>query len=39
MLEPVYPEVVDNDHRRLSDIVRERMQRELDDIRGTARAD
>jgi 1-acyl-sn-glycerol-3-phosphate acyltransferase len=34
LLEPVHPTAADGDHRRLSDMVRERMQRELDEIRG-----
>src|SRR5262249_34044432 len=36
VLEPVSPGEVDNDHRRLLDVVRTRMQRELHAIRGTA---
>lgn len=37
LLDPVYPDSAGDDHRRLSDMVRTRMQRELDEIRGTAR--
>ncbi len=36
VLDPVHPESVDNDHKRLLEIVRSNMQRELHAIRGTA---
>jgi 1-acyl-sn-glycerol-3-phosphate acyltransferase len=38
ILDPVYPDAAGREHRRMSDMVRDRMQRELDEIRGTARA-
>jgi 1-acyl-sn-glycerol-3-phosphate acyltransferase len=34
VLDPVWPESVDNDYRRLLEVVRTRMQHELDEIRG-----
>jgi 1-acyl-sn-glycerol-3-phosphate acyltransferase len=38
LLEAVHPDSVANDYRRLRDIVGERMQRELDEMRGVARS-
>jgi 1-acyl-sn-glycerol-3-phosphate acyltransferase len=34
LLDPVHPDMADRDYRRLSDMVRDRMQRELDKMRG-----